>query len=520
MKITSTSPDFSGIILNNGAYKITDSTFSFLSSSDGSDVSDFTGRGSVLAVFGDATKLVADHITIRTSGVAKAALVNDKGADVLITNSTLESHGGTLYSGYRNTANQSVMVAPPWVLGLSGTARTTNLIGTNTTSTFVNCTLSADGWGVLSTDACSNVVLTAIDSSIILNSDPDKNGGYGAYAIGNAKEDFRGCRFDASTYAVIVAGGGNVTLGNSDGTYDIINQQGEKVFSGISGKKQQSTVDSKSFGFLVHSQGGTLNLGEGTTVHTKDAVFLVKSAGAEINIRNASVSADNGILLQLMDDDDCVVGMADGQRQIFNSEYNEKSGFPGIDYTPEVIKQDMPPMPSNQGTAQTSEKGQPPKENPPSGFDMGKRLDNVALSLTDAVAAGNIYNSTGYTGEGYPLTVTLGANAVLTGAVCSSSANHSTDNGKTQNTHFTSAEFWKLGHVVNRPFTNGKNKISVVLAGNAEWNVSGKSIINELLVQNGAVLNGAVYIDGIKTQVKPAVRYTGSIIVVPAGTSL
>ena len=78
----------------------------------------------------------------------------------------MAADGGTTYSGYENSANTELMVEPPWVLGIVGNARTTNLLGTASTMSVYNTTAYATKWGVLSTDGCSNVNLTTVDSTV------------------------------------------------------------------------------------------------------------------------------------------------------------------------------------------------------------------------------------------------------------------------------------------------------------------------------------------------------------------
>ena len=168
IRMDSSSDNFNGLMLVGTdeapvEYTISNSVFNFLTQSDGSNISDFTAFGSVLTTFGNA-KLTLDNVTINTEGVAKASVVADTGSDILVKNSKVNVAGGTLYDGYVNTADQTKMVAPPWVLGISGNARGTNLLGDYSTTTIYNSDFSASEWGVLSTDACQKVVLTTIDS--------------------------------------------------------------------------------------------------------------------------------------------------------------------------------------------------------------------------------------------------------------------------------------------------------------------------------------------------------------------
>lgn len=74
---------------------------------------------------------------------------------------------------------------------------------------------------------------------------------------------------------------------------------------------------------------------------------------------------------------------------------------------------------------------------------------------------------------GSALTVNLGANATLKGAISATAIKHSTDGGATQNTEITMDKYYQFGHVVNNPYLNGINNVTVNLTDNAVWNVEG-----------------------------------------------
>lgn len=556
IKIDSDSDNFDGVMLvNGGDYTISDSTFNFLSKSDGSDTSDFTAYGTVLAAFGK-TKLIADNVTINTEGVARTAVVADGGADVLVKNSKISVAGGTLYSGYQNTANTAVMVAPPWVLGITGNARATNMLGDYSTSTFVNSDISASQWGVLSTDGCKNVVLTAIDSILSLTG----GSGYGTYAIGDAKEYFYGTTFNVATYANIITGG-FVTYASSNGTFNVKkdDEAGTTAFEGIEGKGQVSTVNSDEFGIMWHGDG-TANITDGTVFNTKNAAFLIKNGTVNINVDNAKLNVEDGIILQMMDNDDSVIGMSTTGAQVFNTEFKEEAGYPGIDND---IKYDAAAsasasgagggapggeMPAGEAPADMPvDGGMPvggaPADMPASGAAPAVSSSNAAEPAPDAAGApsgeaasdadaysvtasftnvtlkGSMYNATGYVGSPKTLSVTLGSGASLSGAISASSAIHSTDGGATQNTSFTIDEYYKLGHVVNKENYNGDNDVDVLIASGGQWNVTGTSYLTSLKVEDGGKLNGKVEIDGETVDLKAGEAYMGSIVVTPSGSS-
>ncbi|MGB4659749.1 MAG: hypothetical protein WBI07_11240, partial [Mobilitalea sp.] len=156
INITSNSDNFNAIIVNGANYTVKNSTFNFISKSDGSNVSDFTGYGAVISTFNDA-KITLDKVLINTEGVARVALFDDDYSDALVTDSTINVMGGTLYDGYVNSADQAKMVAPPWVLGITGNARATNMIGKCSSTTVVRSNVTANQWGVLSTDSGSDM---------------------------------------------------------------------------------------------------------------------------------------------------------------------------------------------------------------------------------------------------------------------------------------------------------------------------------------------------------------------------
>ena len=147
-----------GIIIKDTDYTISDAEITMKTDADGTDTCDFSGKGSAVAVFGDSDVLIEDS-TIHTAGVATMPIFADDGATVTVDDSVLRSDGGTLYGDYMNSPDQATMVAPPWILGIMGTSRTTNLMGNNSTMNVTDSETSAGAWAVLSTDSGRDMVL-------------------------------------------------------------------------------------------------------------------------------------------------------------------------------------------------------------------------------------------------------------------------------------------------------------------------------------------------------------------------
>ena len=500
VKSQSQTSGFSAVIIRDSNYKITKADITLDSQSDGTDVNDFAGYGAGVVVYGDS-KVEIEDSAITTSGVAKAATFADAGADLIVRNSTLTSKGGEIYKDYKSTANQSYMINPPWVLGIAGSSRTTNVMGDYTTGTYVNTTFDAADWGAVSIDTGSNMHLTLINSFIKV-----AGSGYGAYAIGGGTwEDYYGTTFDVDTYAIIMTGAtatlGSVEKGEEIEVRKIVadddasnrsasTKTGELVTTETATETANSVVNSKNFGFMFHHNASdgwnVLNLEEGTEINTGNAAFLVKKINAEINVNGADVNSGNGVILQMIDNDDDGVGafMDDFYGMpTFNYKYEEKDGWSstwGVDYK-----------------------------------DSGWQTE---FNVTDAGLKGDLYNGTGYgSNGGSTLNVNLGDGASLTGMISSTEIQHgdSIDNLYKSFTYRTDAEGFryetaaaaagKLGHVINRNCYNGVNPVNVTLTGDAAWNVTGNSVVNNLTAGSAAItaeepviisVRGALVLDG------------------------
>ncbi|MGB9661075.1 MAG: S-layer homology domain-containing protein [Moorellaceae bacterium] len=509
IKVESTGDNFNGVIVNGAAYTIKDSEFDFLSDSDGSNVSDFTGFGAVISAFNDA-KVTLDNVNIYTEGVARPGIFTDSGSDTLVKDSNITVMGGTLYEGYVNTADQTKMVAPPWVLGITGNARATNLMGEYSSITVVNSNVTANQWGVLSSDTGSDMLMTVVDSTLTLKgegqNDPfseNYGSGYGSYIIGNAQEYFYGVTFNVGTYASILREGKAVYASSDftngyvkEGSIDIIPPGQEvPVFTDITGSGRKTVINSDAFGFMAHGSG-TLIITDGTEVNTDNAAFLIKNGNVDIEVTDgARINTGDGILLQMIDDDDQIVGATfgdDGSGPIFNTDFYEEEGYPGIDY-PVTINTD------NRNT--------------------------VNFYANAVELKGNLYNGTGYFkgmfGPGNQaadiLNVTLD-NAKLEGAISSTSVIHVDENGN-QNTHFTINEYYYLGHVANKEFYNGGNDVNVTLKNGAVWNVTGKSVLKSLSIDGASSVVApegytlTMTVDGVETALAAGNTYEGEIVI-------
>lgn len=516
--IESDSGNFNGIMADGDIeYHVSNAVFKFNSNSNGLDSSDFSGYGAALAAYNGAKLTVTDS-EIEVGGVARLAFYAFGGADILIEDSEFSVHGGNLYEAYPNSADFSAMVAPPWVLGITGSARGTNMMGNKTTFTMVRTRAEAANWGVLSTDLGAAMLLTVVDSSLTLTGEktplsPQYGSGYGTYILGS-EHFYYGVTINAGTYAGIIRDGdayygasnfkeplaiypreqiptGKTVkdfFGNDKPVFDVKPSE-TAVFTDIKGQGKTSTISSDFAGWMSHGDG-KLVLDGRTRVKTGNAVFLLKDGNVDITVKgDSTLEPANGVLLQMIDNDDMLVGLQqDSQVAIhFNTVFNEPAGYPGIDY---------------ETAAPSTDKRQ-----------------QVFLTLEDTKLTGDIFNATGYAGgqPGDQLNITLSKNASLTGTVSATSAIHVDEHGS-QKTHIPMEEYYYLGNVANRQHYNGVNDIKVSLKSGSVWKVTSPALVSELQIEKGAsILSAGGSPASISVNGKPvspeAGHYTGVITI-------
>ncbi len=503
-----------GIIVINSDYEISNATIKMNTTADGSDTCDFSGLGSAIAAY-SANVTIKDS-TIETTGVATMPVFADSyvgadnGSNIVLENCTLISNGGTLYKDYMNSPDQATMVAPPWILGIMGSSRTTNAMGQNTSMDFLDCDTQAGAWAVLSTDSGTNMTLNIYGTTLTLNNKDESlidiqaeggqivtqdnpyttryGAGYGTYAIGNAVEIFAGATVNVGTYATIFTGGSATFTSIEEGKTYTLNHADGSTGSYTATESKNAVVNSDTFGFMFHQGSNTLVLEKGTEINSNYATFLMKTGSSG---ESATVTVDDttivngGVLIQVMDNDDATTGgMMDtddpenvnGGFMNFKNKHEENAGF-NLDSA------------TNGGTAQT-------------------------FTFTNGTYNGNLYNASGSDASTFgaldatTLDVTIGKGAELNGAAASTAAIHVTYDGSVyikdtlkgaavedakdatilgyQNTSYTISEYYDQGHVANVINYNGGNDINITLTDDAVWNVTGTSLIQSLTIKGDA----------------------------------
>lgn len=476
------TPGFSAFLLKDSDFTLSNATIRLDSASDGQEVNEFVGYGVAVGAFGDSVLTIEDS-TIETAGVAKAATYVDDGADLIVKNSTLITEGGTLFPEYKSNASTR-MVTPPWVLGIVGSARTTNVMGEDTTATYVDTTVRAADWGAISIDTGKDMLLTLVNTDVIV-----EGSGYGAFAYcSGTKEYYYGTRFDVDTYGIILTGADALLTSYTGGSVISIDKLASKAHVAdvssakvAEGEVVNSVINAKQFGVMFHDSDSDtswnhLTLEKGTEMNTGNAVFLIKKVNNEIVVDNAKLTSADGVLLQMIDNDDQMIGAFFGEEfgLTFNSTFSEPDGWSSG-------------WKDASGLTEEQE-GWVAREYHDSGWVTNATFTNTNLS-------GNFYNGTGYTSNGgMTLNVALGTGAVLNGAISATEIQHKTKEFTYRYDTYDAAvaeeAASKLGHVDNQAFSNGTNVVNVVLQDGAVWNVTETGIINSLTIGEGCTFNG------------------------------
>jgi len=480
--ITSTGEAFNGVYVKDSTYNLVGPRISLT----GNGRSDFVGYGAAVTATGTGTRLVLDGARIDNEGAVRTGVVAGGGSNVIVKNSTIHTSDGVLPADYQSTVDLAYMEQAPWMLGIVGDVRATNLVGDDTRAAYVNSDVSSQGWGVLSTDSGSDMQLTSIDSRLANTGDE----GYGSYAIGNATERFLGTTMNVGTYGAINRGG---AIYYGDSTRDAVSALNSSLDLGLTVRElaalpsRPTVINSAGWGVMWHG-AGSVDVSGATRITSKRSTFLDKGQAVGITVdgsRGARLDPGNGVILQVMENDDPGPQMVDG-KLLNTGVYTEPTGDPV-----KVSTFDVTTATSGDATATFS---------------------HIRL-------AGDFYNGIrgGATGGG-PFGGLAGENMVLTfdhstiaGVLSASRTRHA------QST-ITSADYKQLGVVTNTAGPVVNNGVIVTLGDASAWTVTGTSYLSKLTVAAGARVAApagqtvSMTVDGVATPIVPGTTYTGAVV--------
>ncbi|MCD7749445.1 MAG: hypothetical protein LUH42_05295, partial [Oscillospiraceae bacterium] len=470
---------FNGIYIDGGSYTVSEAEIIL----NGDVGNDFAVYGAAVMATGEDTTLVLENSTVETQGVVRSTLISAGGANVIVKNSLLSAKDGVLPDDYIASTSLGYMKSVPWMLGLSGNCRATNMLGADTQETFICSTVSTEGWGVLSVDDCSNVKLTGINSSFLSTGES----AYGCYGIGNAIDRFYGCTFDVATYAAIMTGGGSVYFGDS--TTENVAALNEELSLGLTEEEMASIepagcvlTTGGSAIMIFDNSGGSAEVGGSTVINAGRACFLTRSGVATITVDGAEgvqLNSEIGVILQMIDLDKA----ARINEEIDGVTY---STYPGPYSEPYASYEEIEASASAEPAESTSK--------------------DVVASFSDIELEGDFYNGT--TGAVSVQNLDLRFDSVqLTGVISASFATH-------EKTDLYPEDWQLVGVVENQVCPAINNGVLLSMTNGSTWTVTGESYITRLEIDETSSIDGVMTVDGVETDILPGV-YTGEICLTP-----
>ncbi|WP_105972538.1 hypothetical protein [Streptomyces geranii] len=471
VSITSTGECFDGVYVKDADYTLERPVISFT----GNGRSDFAGYGAAVVGAGTATKLVLDGARIATKGVVRTGVIADAGANVVVKNSRIHTRNGVLPADYQATVETPYMQSVPWMLGLDGNVRATNLIGANSRATYVNSTVFSETWGALSVEGGRALKLTVVNSQI----GNTGSYGYGTYAIGDATVRVLGSRFDVGSYATIIAGPAAV-VHYGDSTPAAVAALNTELELGLTKAElkavpaRNTVVNSGHFGYMFFG-AGTLTLDGGTVINSEKATFLNKGQQTTINVdgsQGARLNPRNGIVLQMMELDDPGPVPVNGKMMNVGV-YTEPTGDPAKDST----------------------------------FDVtAVHTTDGAATFTSIALKGDFYNGMR---KGKNLVLTFDDSTVK-GVISASRTQHRVST-------IDASTFYELGEVTNTKQAAVNNGVIVQLGAGSAWTVTGTSYLTKLTLAADAVVTAprgkklTATVDGTATTLAAGQTYAGAI---------
>lgn len=462
---------FTGIYAAGGEYTIKNVDIDFF----GDGLNDFIGYGAGIVAGGENTKLVLDNVHIHNHGVVRAGVIVKDGSKVVVKNSDIEIKGGVLPPD--DPFGQSgEMRSTLWISGMKGNVRATSVLGENTEATYINTSVSSDGWGVLSTDGTKNVHLNAINCKVSLTGEE----GYGNYNDPSAHVAYYGCEFDMATFASAI-GSGDVYYG--DCTPKVVASLNKKFNLGLTKEEIKSIpvkptiINSRKYAVMWHRSGNPLTVDGGTIFNTAKTTFIVSGVPAVLTMDGAGgaqINTGNGVIMQVASDDQPAGMMGEG-----SVAYEEPATAP----------------------------------EPIEGFDNTSADEAATANFSNIDLQGDFYNSVGWGKLTDKLNMVLNLdNVTITGVISASESHHPSP-------RITKANQREFHAITDTPCPAVNNGVIVNLSNGSNWTVTGTSYLTQLAIDKSSsvsVRRGAeIYmtVNGAKTEIASGKTYTGAIVV-------
>lgn len=268
--IKSDEPCFNGVLVTGDSeYAVKNAVMRL----DGMGYDDFGGYGAGVAAIDNARVTIEDS-DITLAGETRCAIHVGGDSVVRVNRCRIENH---------SPENPEWMQEFSWGFAALGTNRLVQLCD-NGTVYYTDCDLKSNGWGIFSIDGCDDSV-----SVYAKNCRVDLSGshshGYGGFCIGDRNVvSFDHCDMRISAYPVMVRGMTRAAR------VDIVNG---------------CRIVSEKYGVLCFGDIDTPVTIADSSLTTASSTLVVKGSSTKFHLRNAELKPGNGVVLQLMDNDEC-----------------------------------------------------------------------------------------------------------------------------------------------------------------------------------------------------------------------
>lgn len=451
VSVKSENDNFNGVVICGAEYNIKDLDIELT----GRGENDFAGKGAGLLVTAGA-KVEVDGLRVLNKGLIRGTVLAADGAELTVKNADIMAYGISDEEQAEAAKQQRGMTGVPWMLGLYGNNRATNIVG-NGKVKYIDSALRAERWGVLSTDGVDDAdyrgeykVRMEVENSLV---EITGDSGYGAYSIGSCRNSFDNCTFNVPDYAIVIA-----------------NEHAAADFTG------GTTVNSKRFGVMWHqNQEGKLKVSD-STFNTGMTTFLLKGCYPDIEVERSELNAENGVILQLMDSDDpgmgapgyecnSAVAVKVPEHDVTKANYHEYKTFQ---------------IPAQSGCTDAV-----------AGFKSMSINGDFYNSTTNACVCGRVLIEPGdmhgpsNPSTEYPINLVVSFDGVkLTGVISASTIRHAVD-------RITPENRIEMGQVTNTPAPVVNNGVIVTLREKTVWTVTGDCYLSSLTIEDGSAVEGA-----------------------------
>jgi hypothetical protein len=467
--------NFNGIIVRGDSeYTIDGVDIDF----EGNGSNDFIGLGAGIMCI-DNSKVTINNSAVHLKSVTRCAIHVGGNSVVTLNNCNIS-----------NLSPPTDKMNPTWPLGFHGSSRATQLCDYGTVY-YNNCHLLGNGWGTLGVDGGIRVRMYVKDSTVELKG--PRAHGYGAFSIGDCLVSYDHCILNVQGYPLLMGG------------------HGEKQNAEIT---NDSIINSTRYGVMIFRDSGSdLKVNKGSVFNTASSTFLVKGSNTYIHIDGAILNPGNGVILQLMDNDE--PGMVPTRFIIPIGEVDVP--IKGRDLTVANPREDVFMTVSNMAVFgdfynSTTNLKTNCREKEPAGETANLPGMMGAVDMTDLTPPSEEGMGDTEAQQGVKNLDLKFANAKVKGIISAATAEYK-DGLKVIDVR-NNKELSNVKQTAHEPVNNG---VIVSFDEDCIWVVTGTSYLTSLTIAKGAVIQApagktlTMTVNGVKTEIIPG-THTGKIV--------